>query len=322
MNIPVSTVKTLGISLGILGILAFLGLGCVWFKSGAATGPNMAPAGPKPANLDNVTPAEASKRINLVQGSRIMLRHTYLGQSAQQEASQAGDSLENVRVITVERFAPEHVAALGWTLNQRVETDASKKAREEYDKKLAEDPDKAGKEPEVVTEVVSVNGRILDLNLKNSHGLYLPAYWPAEKTPSQDTSGIWLSRTNFEELTTTRNSTLYFNLFEPSFYERLANSKDFKQAMDSLDAQRKKVEGKTDPDIMKSETELSDWTLKVNGKDTKVQVLKAKSWYGEIVVLNNVQNPLVIKLNLDPAISNPFLQTLMGYEVTELEGVE
>lgn len=311
-----TTIKTAAV----LVFLVFLGWGCNWFKPAALRVPEMLPAGPRPADLDNVTPADASKRINLVQGSQVMLRQTYLGQSAKQEDEKAAGSMENVRIVTIERFAPENVASLSWKLNQRVETDASKKAREEY---LQTKPSaRPEKEPEAVTEIMTVVGGISDLNLKDGHGLYLPAYWPTEKAYSQDTSGIWLSRVVYEELTKTHVSTVYANLFDQGFSARIGQSLEFSQALAAVAAEKNKIENKIDPDLMTAETEFSDWTLKINGKDVNVQVLKAKNWYGEIVVLNNPQNPLILKFNLDPAVSNPFLQTLMGYEITELSGIE
>ncbi len=308
--------------LAILAIfLAATGWGCNWFKSANLRVPDMRPAGPRPADLENVSPAEASKRINFVQGSRIKLVPTYNGESA--KPAEDGNN-ENVRFLTVERFAPQNVANFSWQLNQRVETEDSKKAREDYEKaKAAAKPDQTPpKEPETATEVISVSGGLSDLNLKNGHGLFLPAYWPADKASAVDTSGIWLSRDVYEELTKTHVSTVYLNILDSGFYGPLSKSKEFTQALAAMDAARAKIVDRVDPDLMTSEKETSEWTLKVNDKDVKVQVLKAKNWFGEIVVLDNPQNPIILKLKLDPTVADSFLQTLAGFEVTELSGVE
>ncbi|MHB8831468.1 MAG: hypothetical protein ACYC44_05145 [Patescibacteria group bacterium] len=282
--------------------LALSGAGCSWISEKAPGISSMIPAGPKPANFENASPAEASKRINFVPGSQVEIRQTYLGADAKKADALAGDNKEGVRIITLERFAPMVYAKLSWKLSSQGATS---------------------------TEMRTVRGSVENINLKSSHEFYPPAYWPSDTTDAKDTSAIWLSQDAFEELTKTKHATLFYGLTDGLLFGDLRTAKEFFDAITSLSNQVIEANKTTDTDWAKADEEYSDWTLKVNGQDIKVQVIKAHNWFGEIVVLNNPQNPLVIKMTFNPALqdksllkSSDFLTTLLGYEVTQLDNVQ
>jgi hypothetical protein len=281
--------------------LMVLGAGCGWFKDNVANRlPDMRPSGPRPADLENIDSAEAAKRINFVVGSQIEMVQASSATSTE-AANKADDgNKEGVRIITIERFAPLVYAQLSWKLGHKVNG-----------------------------QMESAIGALEGVNLQDSHSLYPPAYWPPEKTDAKSTSAIWLSQPVFEELSKTKNSTLFFGFTDGSLCGHMKTSKVFMDAVVRLRGEAEKVDTKTDADLTKAEAELADWPLKVNDKVVTVQVIKAHDWYGDIVVLNNPQNPLILKMSFNPspdvlkAVSaDGFLQSLLGYEVTALNGVQ
>lgn len=267
--------KTKTLWLAVLA-LVLVGAGCSWIKGKTSDISSVIPAGPKPANFEGATPAEAAKRINFVPGSQLEIRQTYLGTGAKLADALAGDNKDGVRIVTLERFAPMVYAKLGWKLSRQTTT----------------------------TGMQTVKGNIENIDLKNSHKLYPPAYWPSETIDAKDTSAIWLSKDTFDELTKTKHATLYYGLTDSLLYGDLKTAKEFAEAITALNDQVGEASKKTDPDWAKADDDYSDWTLKVNGQDVKVQVMKVRNWFGEIVVLNNPQNPLIIKITFNPSVTN------------------
>ncbi len=317
----------------LLLLIIFLGAGCVWFKDKVADIPKIVPSGPRLADFDGLTPEQAAKNINFVPGSQIELRQTYLGIGAKLADSLAGDDKEGVRIITLERFAPFNYANLSWKLSRRVETQESVSAREEYEGENQNQP--IGQviktnPPETETEMVAVQGGLEDINLDNAHALYLPAYWPSERASAQSTSAIWLSEDVYKELTTTRNSTIYYGILDENLFGAMKLAKQFADSVAALKNKAQQESKNTEVELVRADEDFTDWTLKVNGQDITVQVFKARNWFGEMVVLNNPQNPLILKVTLNPLAlgaldlldGGVFLQSLLGYEVTRLEGVQ
>ncbi|MEO5927937.1 MAG: hypothetical protein ABIO72_04410 [Patescibacteria group bacterium] len=304
--------------LSIAACLALFGFGC----SGTGV-PAQEPSGPTVSTFENVTPAQATARINLVPGSIIELRSTFLGFGAKIAAALAGDKKEGTRIITIDRFAPGEVAGLTWSLSTKVEADSSIKAR--ADAKKANKP-----EPEPVMVDQTESGKLLGINLKSASSLMLPAYWPQTDDASTfGTSAIWLSKDAFDGLSRNRVATLSLGVLDASLQGDVKKAKEFADALSKLQGQVTKIENRTDVVKLEGDKDLIEWPLKVNGKDIKVEVIKAHTWFGEIVVLNSQQNPLVLKATLNPAaegLSNVFnlgaLQALLGYEVTSISDVQ
>ncbi len=285
--------------------------------------PEQKASGPQASTFENVTPAEASKRINLVHGSVIEMRSTFLGFGAKLAAALAGEKKEGTRVIVIDRFAPGVLASLEWKLSSKVEATSSIKARE--DARKAKQP-----EPEPIMVDQTVLGNLIAINLKDAHSLMLPAYWPEKAEGSaMETSAIWLSKDVYEGLSRNRVATLDIGILDPALQGVVATSAEFKKALNLLQGQVKTIEDRTDVFKLTGDADPSEWTLRVNGQDVKVEVLKARTWFGEIVVLNNPQNPLILKATLNPAMASlanvlnlGALQALFGYEVTALNDVQ
>lgn len=300
--------------------LTVFGAGC----SASALKDQIIPAGPKASVLDGLAPDEAAKKVNVVPGSVIEIRQTFLGFGAKIAAVLAGDKKEGTRIIVVKRFAPMEIANVDWTLSTKIETDASKAAREEAAKAKKSIP-----EPILVDQVSkgSVNG----FNLRDAHTLYFPALWPEKSdAPPLGTSGIWLSKDVYDGLSRNRVSTVDFGMLDPTLTGVVTRVVDFQKAIDLLKSKKEAVENRTDVFRLDGDPETIAWPLKVNGADAKVAAIKAHTWFGEIIVLQNPQNPLILKATLNPATMSVsdvlsgagLLNALIGYEVTEIRDAQ
>ena len=276
------------LAIPILGCFLVLGAGCSWLNKAKNVPVNaltaISPSGPKPADLKGASPAQAAKKINFVPGSRIELRQTIGGKDSNQ-----------ARIITIEKFAPMVYAKFSWKMDQK-------------------------------SEGQPVTGGLDDMSLNSNHYLYPPAYWPPERVLASETSGIWLSNEVYEELTKTKEATLYYDFTDKMLYGQMAESNIFSDAVKDLKISVDVISKTKDPDLT-DVTATGTYQLKVNGQQTTVQVIQAKNWYGEITVLDNPQNPLILKLSFDPGqeavnAKNSILSSLLGYEVTSLDGVQ
>jgi hypothetical protein len=300
-------------------VLSLVGAGCL-----PSALPKQEPSGPKVSTFDGVTPKQAAERINFVPGSVIEVRSTFLGFGAKLAAALAGENKEGTRIIVIDRFAPGQTANLSWKLSTKVEAESSIKARAEA--RAAKKP-----EPEPIMVNQTVLGKLNGINLKDASSLMLPAYWPeTDDGSSIGTSAIWLSDEVFQGLSRNRVATLNFGILDASLQGAVAKATDFRDALAKLQGQVTKIENRTDVFRLDGDADPVEWSLNVNGHDVKVEAIKARTWFGEIVVLNHPQNPLVLKATLNPAVAGitdlvtnfGALQALLGYEVTALNDVQ
>jgi len=296
--------------------VAFFGAGCSWFSSNPLKNKNTA-AGPRLADFTNLDSAQAAAKVNFVPGSQIEIRQTYLGSGAQEAEKNAAGDKDGVRIVTIERFAPMYTANVAWKLSRSIDTQKSSAGSVD-----------SSDAPQILQDRQTAAGNIEGFDLSKSHGLYLPAYWPTNKITAAETGGIWISEEVFEELTKTHNATVYYNILNSMLYGPMSASKDFTDQLATLQTQVNVAENNnTEVDLVKSDAKFSDWKLLINGHEVTVQVFKARNWYGEMVILNNPQNPLILKFTYDPQLAenaqvSSFLKTLLSYEVTSLEGVQ
>lgn len=201
-----------------------------------------------------------------------------------------GDTFEvksaqgDTRTVTVKRFAPMNHAEIEWS---------------------------------VTKDGVSTTGTVTNINLQNSHAAQLPAYWQKGKQSLADEkTGIWLSDDAFQELSRTKQTILNYGIFDEDAQTISKSDPGFKTAYDAL-RQRAGTDGKThDLTLMKADAEPIEWKLSVNGKERTVSAWKARNWFGEIIVLNDRQNPLILKLNLN---QDEFMDKVYAYEIVNIE---
>lgn len=209
------------------------------------------------------------------------------------------------RTVTVDVFAPKVQATISWVTETEQETENSLKERTEYEKMIAarKKGDIYPPPPTVYTEIVTAKGSVNAIDLLDSQTLALPAYWtPGILELGNLRSGIWLSQNAYQELTRTKSTNVYFDITSQAASELLTSSQTWVKAVKQLHTQEVAASQKQDVTRMKLQGELMDWPLMVNGVQKNVKVWKASSAFGELIILANEQNPLILKATVNPAL--------------------
>lgn len=283
-----------------LSVLMLLGAGCSWLG-----GPSSSTSTASGAGLVSLKPEDAANKLQFLPGDTLEIQQTVAGATLPDWLR----SKDGVRQVTITEFAPANTASLRWSTTMEKETAASQKAKTEYEAKLKSAKGDALAElmkspPKIEYETSNASGTVSAIQLQASHQLALPFAWPASKDLSLATgsSAIWLSDDAFLELHNTKRTVLNLGFFDEAANAMLKNAKELKAAMDRLKTQAVNQEKSTGEDLtlVKAEPEFIEWPLKVNGQEIKVSAIRGKNWFGEFVVLNNRQNPMVLKLSVNP----------------------
>ncbi len=292
-----------------LSLLAFAGAGCDTSALGSLAGaPSKTPSGPVPASFEGLLPKQAAEKIVFVGGNVVVMKQGFggIGGAIAQKLGFGG--FEGTRDVVIRSFAPAHRADIEWKLTTTV----------------APDP----KNPKDIG-TRQYTGTIVGADLLNSHTLYLPGYWVEGDQNAFGSSAIWLSQDVYEDLAKSHTATLDFGLLDPTLTSTLTIADDMKATLQKLKVNLDAVGLKKDVRLVEADKDPVNVTLKVNGKDVTVQAIKARNWFGEITVLDNKQNPLVLNVTLNPLLfgampsgsGTNFLKSV-GYEVTEIKDVQ
>ncbi len=277
--------------------------------------------------LLGVSLEQAAQKTNFFSGDTFEIRQTVFGLGA--FLPDITKSASGVRFLKIEKFEPKKQADVSWSLAAEHETAASQKAREAYMKDLQDHPRAIGEKipspPTVQQEKVTTSGSLNQINLGTIHSLFPPAYWGKGVMDLHgDQGALWLSADAFQELVKTRKTVLSFGVLDLSAAKFMTDVGQLKALMAKIRHQTEQEEGKHDPLLLQAEDNFISWPLKINGAEIKVSAIRARNWFGEIVVLNNPDNPLILKLTLNPLVLGTditqvgLLKDLFGYEVTNL----
>ncbi|MCR4256448.1 MAG: hypothetical protein NUW08_01950 [Candidatus Uhrbacteria bacterium] len=304
--------------LAVLGLsLAIAGAGCAWSKR----------ADIQSAPVDKTAALEAAESIQFIPGDTFEIRQTVLGFGA--FIPDLLKSEEGVRTVTIKRFAPTHAAELDWELVATRGTESSKKLRAAYEAELKRNPSTPLPSPTTAMERVTTSGQLLGINLRTPHAAFLPAYWP-EGTHDMlgEKTGIWLSDDAFLELSKTNRTILNLGVFDDALNQAVKNVVELKDAIATLRRQASEEEAFKDLTELNAEAERIEWPLTVNGEEKIVSAIRARNWFGEVIVLDSRQNPMILKVTLNPLAAGmdaatgngeSVMNRLFGYEVGNVE---
>ncbi len=316
------------------GILFCVGLvGVVLLGAGCASGNETGSGTLTDAMFVGLDPKAAALKVQFQSGDGFELQQTFFGIGS--FLATLKNSAEGQRVITIQGYQPQRSADIRWSAEVERETEASKKAREVYEKDLREHPRAVGEvtptPPVAVIEKIVASGTVSEIDLRDSHKLFPPAYWPEQIFPLHHEKGaLWLSSDAFQELLKTRKTSLSFGLFDETAAEALKRVRDLQDLVSRLQRQAVDEEKRLDPFLLEADSDFVDWTIKVNGRPVQISAMRARNWFGEVVILNNPQNPLILKLTINPLLAGADganqgwdrLKNLFGYEVVRVSITE
>ncbi len=277
----------------VIAMLACLGLGCSHPKTESAAQVTGLTTGPKPLAVAGLSPQELTKKINLTSGNILVMQQDFAGSPVIARDFGMGQK-SNLRDVVIRSFAPGHSADLEWQLEFK---------------------DAAGKN-------VEQTGSLAGADLLKAYQMYLPSLWKQGDQTALGTGSLWLSSYVYENLTRSKLSTYDFGLLDKTILGYSTSSRTFSDATETLRAAVEKIIDHTDVYLTKTEGDDVDWPLKINGVDAKVRVFKAKNWFGEIVVLDNPQNPLVLKVTMQNRPEFGALNGFLDYEITGLKDIQ
>lgn len=286
----------------VLALTASLGFGC----SRAQDSGEVA--------LEKLSPEEVNKRMTFKENSNFVIDQAafeYQGSLGQ------GPMGLSMRKVIIEEFSGEG-ATFRWSQEMSVETEESIAARQAFEK---EHPDETGG-PAPVYEVKQNEGAMDSIIFQETHKLYLPVRW--QEGRAGDRSGVlWVSKDVYQELSRTRNSTVYINVIA-TLLEIAQRHPELADAVEAFRKEEAEASQKQDTDLMKVEGDHIDYPIRVDGKDVKVKAIRARNWYGEMIVLDNYDNPLVLKFDFIPPVEGldgatsemNLFKDLLSYEIT------
>lgn len=262
-----------------------------------------------------------TESIKIDNNSSLVIKPTLLGFGAELKAKLSKD--QGVKDIRIEEFSPNEKISLLWQGKVREETEESKNAQKKYQEEtknlpIGENP-AMPPEPEYIEEDIS--GKLIVNNLKSSDSMLLPVVWPAGDLELDDNSVIILSKDIYSQLLNTKKADLKMGMFGNIISKAKVWSYEMEQDINELKSYYTNVEDNSDKDApysLTAEDDFGDLDIQINGKKKKVQTIIASSWFGEYIILNNPDFPIILKMTPNPlAASFEFnIKTLFGYQVT------
>lgn len=281
---------------------------------------------------DNKTPEQAAIELNLSTGSKIEIRETVLGIGG--KFATLFQVTDAPRVITINKYEQGVKATASWESLFNKETEASKAAREQYfkDFKTAPIGTQLSIPPEPIYETIVEKGNLETEKLKDGEKILLPIFWKKDETVGSDSTLVWLSQKQYQELIQTRRTKVNLGLFDESISAVtgfLDQAEIFIDKIKSLGQETISDITPTQPSDH-SEIEASiDWKtyrILVNGKLTDVRSIQAQNSFAKYTILANEQNPIILELILTPAARGSanifsrksFGEAFWGYEITSI----
>jgi hypothetical protein len=286
--------------------------------------------------VSNLTPEQAAHETTLQNGSEIVLRPTVLGLGGGIVKLVGGQTDE--RIVTISEWVPGVSASLGWTITSSVETEESVAAREAYDEQYSQSP--VGVEipdpPKREYKDVTQEGVIGTDLLESATVLGLPETWPVGDGGSVETSLLWLSKTQYEELVNTRSTELSLGLFDESFVKieeatsRIGSLVEWiKNVLPLSEDEAQEVVEDPDSSLLtiKADSDWGTFSLLADNVRTTVQTIEAENKFASFSILANPNNPLILELRLTPLArgsldvlsAEGFVEGFGGYEVVRIK---
>lgn len=258
-------------------MLAALGAGC--------SGPSLPSLSLFPEDL-------APNELDLTVGSTIGLEQTDIN-----PLENLGD--KRLRVMTVTDWAAGDRADVAWSETFERETAASIEARSE-----AERSSGVGEEtaiPEPIYETITLEGSLKTDALDDGQRILLPSEW---EEGGLDLRGgpntiIWLSRSQYDELESTRHTHLSIGLFDAGLQTAADTAEAIKGFISKITGNDDAI-AVSDQDVTEivADAEWGTYTLKWNGKKVRVQTIQAENKFASYTILANPDNPLILEVEL------------------------
>jgi hypothetical protein len=301
----------------ILVFMTLAGLGCV--------------------QTSDLSDEEAANALTLMQTTEIVIRPTVFGVGGAlvEWLGKEGDEWN----VNLTEWTASSSVSISWSVTSELETEASKTARSAYDQEYSQTP--IGVEipdpPKVEYQDSVSSGSLSSSTLASAQRITLPEYWAEGDAGTQDSSLIWLSSQQYEDLVNTRKASISLGLFD----EYVITAENAADQMQSLVEQFKGLFPGSDEQVsdaqdtadtlldittVEAEGEWGTYTLSVNDVRTKVRTIEAENKFATYTILANPENPIILEIKLSPLAQgtvqafNPsnIASSFSGFEIVEI----
>jgi len=168
-----------------------------------------------------------------------------------------------VRVL-IDRFAPRNHAGLSWRLG-------------------------------------SATGSLSQIDLAQTHILILPAFWTkGSRDLVNAVSAIWLTDDAYQAVNLTQQLILDTGLQEASAKASIKKMVPGSATMwDRIVEQIAVAQQKTDVNFVLGVERIA-WPIQNNGRAETVPAMRIRNWFGEMIVLDDRDNPMILQFTFDP----------------------
>lgn len=252
------------------------------------------------APVSEQRPDEAASVLQLSPQSEIVLRETVLGLGG--PFVRLFKQEDEERHLVLEGWHAGVDASAVWSRERDEETEASKQARAAYDAQYANAPigSDLPEPPAAVFETIKESGTLQTNALSDATSIWIPLFWEVDKQGGDETSLIWLSQAQYDELFQTRHTQVNLGLFDDSVSYAVGLTDQVKNFVERIKGNTADTEEKSVLDI-EADIDWGTYTLLVNGVTTEVQTIRAQNAFARYTILANRQNPLILELMLSPA---------------------
>lgn len=254
--------------------------------------------------------------------SSLVIKPTVLGFGAGLKALLSDN--QGVKTITFSSYLADESFQLNWQAKQRVETAESQQAQAEYYDKYGDTAigEKVPLPPEPIYLEKDLLGTIIGSDLSQQNSLLLPEIWPEGEFVTNKNGVIFVSAKTYTSLLETKKAELKLGLSENIISKLKLYSYQAEVGLNNLKAliTDQENESQASPYLLEAENDFGEYKLKLDGKTTYVQTIITHNWFGEFIILNNIENPLVLKVTPNPlATSSNFnAKALYGYQITDV----
>jgi len=171
----------------------------------------------------------------------------------------------------------------------------------------------------------SATGTLALAEYEGAHAMLLPAFWLKGESSAAGNGGLWLSRAAYDELAGAGKTEWRLGLAENAFSALSRAFKTFNDLSARLSGSATATQVAS-PFTIEKTAVIEAYPLTVGGRIVLVRAIKATSWFAEFLVLENPENPLILKVVVNP-VAAPALKALesaeirwdeLGYEITSI----
>lgn len=177
----------------------------------------------------------------------------------------------------------------------------------------------------VAWEGASASGTLAFASGASAHAMLLPAFWPSGAAVSESNGGLWLSGAAYAELRDAGTTEWRLGLAENAFSALSKAFAAFNDVASRLSGSATAT-SPISPFTTKKTGIVEAYPMSVDGRIVLARAVKASSWFADFLILENENNPLILKVTVNP-VAAPALKALepaavrweeLGYEITAI----